>query len=374
VPTLSATPAYPVPGKPAKLRLTLAESGTNLVKLWLTDAPPASKHKRDLVARQQSRSLVYAGPGGANAELAFEPDVGGAYVFAAQEYALGASNYGGGYQDSPDGHQSETAIGSEVTRTLYVGQRMTQTLGNGTHSAQLVVYVFNDTIRATTVPVHGEATPDIINPSSAAARIASLASSVQTQLSALTADTVATVAGGLSSAVDDLIVRFNAHRTQASVHATSDTDNTIDVSFRVPTGPAGIVESCNELLRKLDLHMRNAKADATATGSQAYHNKGGNKRADLANKLIATSASSADLASAFALVGDCWRAYEAHRADGTTYHNSADSTNIATALGGALLLLHQHYMNSLRQGNPTAPATEQSGAVQLAQTAGFRED
>lgn len=374
--SFAATPTYPVPGRVTKLTFTLTETGANYIRAWLIDAPKESDWKRKLTDARQGRIEIHAGPGGATDEAAFEPDKPGGYRITMREYDKGAADYGGGYQDSTDGHQTEAALGSsEVPATLYVGQRMTQGVGYSGSTGQLLVYVFDDTIRETSEGVQGEASPEIINTSNGAARTAALDSNVQTQLAALDDAAVSTVAGTISAYLDNIITRFNLHSISTTFHASGDNDNVIDGSFFNPSGPAGIVASLNELRLKLDLHMRNAKSDATETGSQAYHAPVAGKRADLENMILAPPADSSDMSTAYVLLGDIYRAYEAHRVSETPtgVHDADDPT----ALGAmaALPNLHRYYCDSLRQPNPTLPAgsTEQTGAVELTQTAGFKD-
>jgi hypothetical protein len=373
--SFAATPTYPVPGV-VKLTFTLTESGANHIRAWLVDAPKGSALKAQLVDSQRSRIEIYSGPGGATDEAVFEPDKPGGYRITMQEYDKGASDYGGGYQDSEDGYQTEAALGSGATDTLYVGQRMTQGVGYGASTGQLLVYVFDDQIRATSVEVQGEASPEIINTSNDAARIAALDSDVQTQLAALDDAVVSTVVGTISASIDNIITRYELHRVNATYHATTqDTDNTIDASFFNPSGPAGLVASLNEIRLKLDLHMRNAKESTPATGTQAYHDPTAGKRADLVNMILAPPADAADMSTVYALLGDIYRAYEAHRVSETpTGVHDADDPTALNALA-ALPDLHRYYCDSLRQANPTLPAgsTEQTGAVELTQTAGFKD-
>jgi len=374
--SFSFAPAYPVPERACKLRFTLTEAGTNYVKVWCTAAPDGSELARKLDDKRvrdpstgvltDARVKVYEGPGGAENEIAFEPDVGGKYLFTAQEYTKGAAAHGGGYQDSPSSYQSETAAPAASALILTVGNRMTHRLGTGANTAELVVYVWASMVLPTTLAVHGEDTPAIINPSSSLARTAAINSTVQAQVATMVGATVTTILGTISDVINNMLTRWNIHVASAAFHAAPDTENDVAVSFRSPIGVSGSQTSANMLLRKLRNHFGNTR-DGEEIGNDGWHAPGASAYADLANMPIAGQAG--DAASLYALAGDLYRAYEAHRPS-LTYHSAADNTALAVA--PPLVLLHRYFFDCLRQGAPTAASTENQGRVTLAQTAGFK--
>jgi hypothetical protein len=366
--TLTVTPSFPAPQRPARLRFDLQQTGANFVRVWCVSAPTGSKLRADLDTGERERIPFYQGGGGVAREHEFTPEVGGAYLFVAQEYAKGASDYGGGYEGDPNANPSETALGSETNLTLRVGKRLVQTIGVAPDTATLVLHVWGDRVRSTSVAVHGERTPAIVSPATPKASIAAGATTVQAALASLVGEAAATALDSPSAVTDDLINRFNAHRTQGSIHASNDTDNSVRVSLLNPTSPAGVTESANELFRMLRNHMRNAKDEAPQTGSTVYH--GSPARADLGNLMISSPAS--DPATTMALIADMHRAYEAHRAS-TAHHSPADTTNVASALP-KLFLVHRHFVDSLRAATPSTPSTEHEAVTVLVHGAGFSEE
>lgn len=348
-----------------------ATGGGNFVRVWCTDAPPDSDLKTQLTKLGASRVKVFEGDVSSDAEkgtaFEFQPDNGGKYVLTAQEYTRGASSYGGGYAGDPNGYASETAIGSETSVSVVVGDRHEITMGVAPNTATLVLYVWDDRARRTAFDLHGETTPAIINPSSPKAATAAADATIVAAALALADATsgtlVSTIIGVPSSSLTNLITKFNAHLTQGGVHASSDSDNSIAASFKSPTSPQAIARSAAEVLRKLDRHMRNDSGSGTGSASSVYHSAS----ADWTNLLQVLSAG--DLGASLVATAEAWRAYEAHRM--STVHAASDTTNTLTALS-PLLDLHRAFMDVLAQSNPTTPATQNSGTTRLLHSAGSK--
>lgn len=366
--TLAQVPTYPAPGR--KVRVTpSASGGGDFARIWLTDAPLGSEWRKKLAESTASRLELAACDAGQAFE--FTPDVGGAYVCAAQEYTLGATAHGGAYEGDPGGYQTETKIGSEATLYLYSGERLEQTIGAGSDTAVLVVWVWNDTIRQTTLAEHGEATPALSNPSSDRARIASLDSAVVTALSGLINQVASTALGTLSSVLTNIGTKLLAHVGNAAAHSTIDEDNEPDGRVDLAGGVDGVVASAQNLATLLSRHIRNDDAGAgTMSAAAAYHVISAAPVIDWTN--IPAFQSCGSLEQSLSVIASVWEAYEAHRVS-TAVHTAADSTNTLTTLP-TLLLVHKAFSAAIRTLAPTAPAVVNAATARLVHGAGFRLD
>jgi hypothetical protein len=200
VTTLATMPVYAPPVRETQVIFTLTGTGANFVRVWVTVAPPDSELRAKLEQSTQSRVEIYKGEGGDKAPLRRKFDKGGKYTLVAQEYTRGASDYGGGYEGSPDSAPSETKVGSEVTLELFIGQRMTAEIGSSGDAATLVLWVWDNTIRATTIAVHGEASPALQSDQPTARALAAIESAtVQAALEAIAGVTVDAAITGTSA-------------------------------------------------------------------------------------------------------------------------------------------------------------------------------
>lgn len=362
--TLATVPTYAAPGR--KVRVTpTATGGGNFARLWLTDAPLGSEWRGKIAESTASRLPLADSDSGKAFD--FTPDVGGVYVVTAQEYTKGASTYGGTHGDDTAGFASETKVGSETTLYIYVGQRLEQTIGTGEHAAKLAVWIWNATIRRTTIAEHGEATPAIYGATSDRAKTAALSTTVATALTALVDVTASTALGTLATVIDNMLLKINAHMaTGASVHNAADSDNDMGRTLDGASGVDGVVYVAQKMATALRYHMTNS-ADGAAIGGAAYHLVT-TVKGDWTN--IPAFQSCGSLDQALSVIASVWEAYEAHRVS-TAVHGAADSTNTLTALP-ALLAVHKAYAAVVRSTNPTAPASVNSGATLLAHGAGFR--
>lgn len=365
--TITPSPTYPVQGRPAKIAVAVTGGG-NYVRIWCTDAPLGSDLRAVLDDNAITRTEVFKGDAGT--DWLFVPDKGGVYVLTAQEYTRGASTTGGTYVDSPGNAPSETKIGSETALTLQIGQRLTHQLGLGADTATLVLHVFDDTIRNTTLADHGEKTPAVIEGSTPRAKSAALATAVVTATEQLASTSATGILGTLSSVVADLVDNYEDHRVSASWHnpADTDTDNEISEGYRLPNSPKGLVDSVQQCARMIDRHMRNN--DGNGDDTAAYHLVSTVKYIDWANLLPDIGVG--EVGKALAVLGALTSAYESHRVS-TTVHHTADTTN-SLAARPKLVTLHEKFFEAIKANSPSAPATINSGAQVLISTAGFQED
>lgn len=380
--TLTTTPVYALPGDAVPLTATV-DTAANFVRLWCTDAPEGSVLKNRLV-KENATQIEILPPkttpsGGIAVSVPFNAqfDVGGRYTFSAQEYTQGATSTGGGYANDPQGYSSLTPIGALQTLYVYIGQRMTQYIGSAAYgSGSLLVYVWNDTIRETTVTTHGLVSPAIIDTSTPRAAAAASASGVLTQLALFKNAAVSTLSPNLAALITEMKADIPKHFNNTgpagpvNYHQNPPTGNTPDtdndtaieaLSSRVGT-PEALVRAAQVLSGRLSLHMSNG-----ASGESYYHAK----EPDYENALTANGVgSAADLSSAFAAIADVYRAYEAHRIDATS-HVVPDTNNAITTVLGPLLSLHKEFLSAMRTLSPAAAGGQQTAAVVL-NSYGFR--
>lgn len=292
--------------------------------------------------------------------FAFTPDVGGKFIFLGQEITRGASAAGGGYQDSPGGVPSETIVG-ETTLELYVGQRITLPLGAGADTCTLALWVWNDRIRATTIAVHGEISPALIDPTTSRMRAAIEAPAVLAALAALEGETAAVALGNLDAAFSDIVAKFNAHLAQAGVHAASDTNND------VAAGAASVAtnDTINEALASFRRHFRNDANDTVTPaiigdGTANYHS------GYFSTPIVTSPRTQAERVLA---VADLWRSFAAHRL--SSVHAALDTVNVPNALA-PIPALAAAILTELASVTPSSPAWQSTGAQGLL-AIGFQE-
>lgn len=371
MPSLTTLPTYSPPARETQVIFTLTGSGANFVRVWVTIAPPDSELRAKLDESTQSRFEVHTGPGGNDVPWKFKFDKGGKYTLVCQEYTLGANASGGGYQDSPASAPSETKVGAEVTLSLFIGQRMTAEIGANGDTATLVLWVWDQTIRATSLGVHGEVTPALQNDNpTPRARAAMESATVVAALAGLADVSATTAVGNFDDVVDQFIGNFNAHRTQAGVHDANDTANVIPAGLAMIASAESLKDVLAEILPKVRYHYTN---DVVLLGvsngrdSGGFHNVGG-KRNDNANLPIIGGAGTAD---AYFALAELYRSYEAHRVS-TLYHDTADTVNDLAALP-PLLALASLFFGVLASTSPAVPPAQSTGAFKLITNASFAE-
>lgn len=366
--TIALDPLYPIPRSKVAINFSLTESGTNYVRAWVTDAPAGSAYRLGLDKARASRALVFESDSKALSWDSGNFDLGGAYVLAVQEYNRGASSYGGRFEDDPNAAPTETKVGSEYTLTVYIGQRVTSQAGAGADRAKLVLWVWNNTIRQTTLAIHGEVSPAIIKPATNRAASATADATVKTNLAALVDVTASTALGSPASMISNIITRYEAHRASAVFHSAADSDNTISAGYKEAPSPSTLPLILTEILKKLSRHETNDRGGAgnvAGVNSGAYH---ASSKVDWTNYPIFTGCAS--LADVYPVLGEIYRCYEAHRV--SAIHGSSDTTALTAA--PPLVAVHQAFMAALAALSPTIPATKNGAAVLLASQAGFVEE
>jgi len=369
MPTMTLDPTYPVPRSKVRVTFTPTGIGANFVRVWVTDAPTGSAYRNQLDKAATNQLMVFE-----SSVPVWETgnfDLGGTYVLSVQEYSRGSS-YGGRFEGDPNTAISETPVGAASTLSVYIGQRVTCTLGVGADKAKFVIWCWNDTIRATTTAVHGELSPAIINPTSSRALAAMNDPAVKSMFQYFDGSTATSVIGSPASIISDLITKYEAHRTQATVHAANDGANTISAGYKEAPSPSTYPQILSEIARKFRQHMTNDVGSAAVSPTQPGVNSGafhGSSKVDWTN--LPAVQSIGQLSEVFAGLGDLLRAYDAHRT--STIHNNQDTTNTLASLP-VLITLHKYFSAALAALTPTIPPTKSSAAVLLQSQAGFVEE
>lgn len=365
--TIATTPQYPAANIAVRVDFTVTGGG-NYLRGYYTDAPLGSEAKTALLGSGASRLPAFTTD--SDKPWIFTPDVGGIYTFQVEQLSKGASDYGGGYEGSPDSFLSETVIDISIV-TLTVGQFVTQQVGFGGDTATLTLFIHGSTIRATTFDRVGLTSPIISEPSSKKATTAMLNPAVLAAVSVLSDKTTTDALGDLSIVYNDLFARFNNHiGTGGGFHATLDTDNSLTHPYLSPTSPEGLKSSVCELLHRLDQHMRNDDGGSATTiggtGSHPYHVNG---YVDWDNAVFTVGVS--DMHSSFVGLADAWRAFHGHNLD-TRVHGPLIAQYNPSPLP-LLLSVHELFLAELHKQSPVAPASVNPGVTQLVHGAGFEE-
>lgn len=368
MPSIIVSPIYPVPKRPVTIAITLTDPAATYVRIWGTDAPEGSSLKDVLKKGGLARVEVHEGGGGAAAPWTdFDFNVGGIYVFAAQEYSRTTGAHGGSFEGDPKGFPGDTAIGAEVTLTIAIGQRLTLQLGAGKDTASLVFHVWGDFVRGTTVADHGEFSPDIIKPTSAKAATAAKATGVLSILPNFKNVPSASIIGDLPAKFLELLTKYQDHigNVPGFFHANPDADNTMSLLFGSHTSPHTLAAGINKFAGILSRHFRNDK-NGTGSGSAAYQY---HTSFDQTNLPLITNAS--DMGQVYALLADCRRAYEAHRT-AAGVHALTDTVNVL-GTDNMLAQLHALFLASLALSSPVIFQTQNAAAILLPAGAGFVE-
>lgn len=369
--TLTTLPVYAPPTRETQVIFTLTESATNFVRVWVTVAPPDSELRGKLEESAQSRFEIYAGPGGTEIPLRRKFDRGGKYTLVAQEYRRGASDYGGGYQKSPAGAPSETKVGAEAALSLFIGQRMTAEIGANGDTATLVLWVWDQHIRATSLGVHGEESPALQRDTpTPRTRAAMESAAVEAALAGLAGQAVATATGDPSAILDDFITVWAGHLADGISHADADTLNGLAAGLSGSPSVSSLKDALAEILPRVRYHYLNdAVLGNVVNGrdSAGFHNLIGKKN-DNANLPLLAGVSDAD---AYWALAELHRSYEAHR-QSVTVHVTADITHVLDPLP-PLLALASLFFGVLASPNPTVPPAQSTGAQRLISSVSFAE-
>lgn len=378
--TISHSPELPAPNRSVAVTFTLTQSGADFVRVWCTVAPTGSRLDGliNSVKDPRNRVKVFEGSRGSVWNDTF--DKGGKYTFVAQEYQKGLG-YGGGYEGDPNGSATETKLGAEATLSLFIGQKVTQPIGPPSNQATLTLWVWDDTIHATTKAQHGEDTPAISAQSpSPVLKTAIESTSVATALTALDGSDLLAIGtvGDMTTWTHSYRQAFDQHLyaedgDSVAMHDTEDTFNRIKDTYDNPPDQKAFQEFVNQAIKALKQHVTNDIGEATTDGvfgpdSGEFHMSGGVHLSDRANVPLYESAAS--FAEAYGALCDLYRCFDSHQRNSSVHDSDVVFTLHATTL---LMNVHIAFLRVLASATPTVPLAQSDGVQTLISNAGFKE-
>lgn len=332
--SITTKPAYPVPGR---VRVNFTPSASvNYVRVWCTAAPEGSDYRASLerfgTVASDARVVVFEG----YTKEEWQPflTVGGRYSFEAQEYTRDTDE--GAYRFDPRGAPTETKVGAEQSVDIYVGEQVTQKLTTQDlgDSIEFTYFVFNDTVRETTLNIHGINSPSYINPTSERMRLAAQATAVQSAAGAMVDQTTTTVFGDIAALIEEIRVDLSAHMEDLTYHSAVDTENRDGVR---KISRSSIVSPVRKFMSHFDNHIRNTPNEVHEDGSAVVNS-------DANSALFATIPTS--VADAVAALADIIRATDRHYASAVPHKATTDSRATTTTLG-LIVATHNAFWDAL---------------------------
>ena len=176
--------------------------------------------------------------------------------------------------------------------------------------------------------------------------------------------------GFLSTLLNDIITRFNAHIASTVFHFSADAGaNVIANEFRDPRTAESIKRTIGVLLRALNSHIRNDSiVQPQGTGSHQFHVVSSVGVVDWAS--IPLFESTSTISEHVRAIADLHRAFESHRTSAA--HLTPDTTNVLTALP-PLLNVHAQFLTQIAALSPAAPITDNSAKTLLVHGSGFED-
>jgi len=358
--TLVPAPEYPIPSQDVSITFTGLVAGTNQIQVNATMAPTGSEIRRRIDAARGQVVDVYSGS--ATVPWKFKSDKGGVYTFELLEFVVRPSS-GAMFAGDPAG-SPQPVLQTKTTVLLYVGERLTLKMGEAPHQLDLVVFVWNDTVRATSVPVHGVATPALENPTSPAAASAKYDAPLLILVDALDGDLASSVLGTFATDFANVATAWNAHLANATAHNNADTLRPIAAGWSAATikgAPAAI----SELRRLMTAHMGSLTIPAAdpVDPPVPIHD------AIDGTTVFQSAGCQEGRASQYFALADAVARLAEHKAIGAPVHNSVDAGAAPTI--GALTTIMARYITALRLTSPTPPPARNPGASTLEQFGGF---
>jgi hypothetical protein len=249
--------------------------------------------------------------------------------------------------------------------SLHVGRRVTFKLGRQPDTATLVFFVWNDTIRATTLAVHGETTPTVINPSTPKAKTAANGTLVLDTVEELIDATVESARGSdttLGLLAYNIWNATTGHYGTLTdgIHSAADNDNIVGTSY-VPTtlSPSSLEVYVNQALNSLRRHMTN-DGDGTGAGSasSSYHVSG---IADWGHVPLMTGVHGPE--DTYIGLSECVRCYEYHREETTVHNGFADEVNTINTTPPTIMSIEIEFLIVLASSSPDPAVGEASGVA-----------
>jgi hypothetical protein len=346
------SPPYPIPGMTARLTLSGADADANFWRASVTAAPVGSALRVRLDGSGKERVQVHESDLAVPYDLKL--DKGGVYHFLIEEFTRGSSANGGGWEGSPAAAPSLDKL-AESTQTLHVGERCDIKLGVAPDTATLSLFVFDETIRATSFAVHTIETPGIFSPSSQIATNAAADPLLEDALAALVDITAASAVGSIATLTDSLIESYNNHIAYLTSHNGADTYNDVDEGC-VSASPEALPEVLNLFRRKLEAHMGDTDGSGTAAG---YHDNHDNR-----NKFSRAGGAGDGLSSWNAYL-DLRRVFEQHLSTASGVHNVIDVVNGPLTVIPPIPAVLNIFLSALLSATPSVPETVNTGAAYL---------
>lgn len=244
--TISTTPAYPAAAPRGSCSVLFAHTQTSATRIVIRPvaAPPESSYGKELAKRERLPGVELPILNGEIGTWSVEVDYPGVYTFEVDE--VGVSTVAPRFEDDSVGKAEPTILETSTVR-IYFGERVNVPLQAGNDSAQLVLYVWDDTIRETTFAQHGIDSPAIENPRrSKIVDIAMQDESLKEKVSALVGVTVTSLLSGVSSLFNEVRAMYASHAGSSTYHASADTDNAVP-----STWSAGDSKSAEASIAKL---------------------------------------------------------------------------------------------------------------------------
>ncbi|HEY3494755.1 MAG TPA: hypothetical protein VGK73_08725 [Polyangiaceae bacterium] len=358
--TLVPAPEYPIPGQDVAISFTGLDADTNQLQVNATMAPIGSELRKRIDAARGEVVDVYSGS--TTDPWRFKPDKGGVYTFELLEFQVQPSS-GALFAGDPAG-APRPALQAKTTVLLYVGERLSLKMGEAPNQLDLVVFVWNNTVRATSVPVHGVATPALENPTSPAAASAKYDATLLLLVEAMGGTTTSSILGTFATDFANLKTSWNAHLADATAHNNADTLRTIGSGWSAAT-TKGAPAAINELRRLMVAHMGSLTIPAAnpVDPPVPIHD------AIDGTTVFQSAGCQEGRASQYFALADAVVRLAEHKAIGAPVHNSADAAAAPTI--GPLTTIMARYITALRLTSPTLPPARNPGAATLEQFGGF---
>ena len=350
--SLVVAPQYPIPGRECTITFSGLASGTDKIQLFPVSAPVGSALRESIDASKGVRTEIHSGPAGV--PWKFAPEVGGVYTFTLQETSIQPAAGSLFQNDTTGAPLPQITQSGQVV--LYVGEAMQLTLGESPDEVTLKLYVWNDTVMATSVAVHDEDTPALIEPTSPTADSASYDEELLETVGLLVGKTGTQIAGTLAADFATVRDLYQAHAASVTAHTNNDDVNTISDGWTA-TNDKTAAAAINELRSVIAGHTTQLEDLAEAE----IHS-----RIDGETAFFASGAGASRGSKFFALADALVRLRD--HADLSGPHASVVA--VAGAVG-PLTDVHVKYIKALQKGSPDSPDARNPGASILGALGGF---
>lgn len=366
--SLECSPPFVVPGQRMQIRFSgLSPDTTHVVVRpkfdpnapQLRAAPEGSEIDR-LIQSQGRQAIVFEGV--ASAAWNFDADVGGVYNFDVTEERRNPGKKSK-WQGDPSGAPYTTRVTETKGLRVHVGTRISLQIGEGSDVCTLRLYVWDQTVRATTFEQHGVVTP-ALEPQSHNALFASQDPAFLDAVANLVGLDADTLLGDFDSDFQAVRLACSAHMGSTSFHTNSDVLRALGASFSA-NSLVSSESSVNALRDSLQSHMRSVTNldDSVDPPYEPTHTQRDGSSCFL------TSGASSDRASHLLALADIIVTLERHKLVSDA-HLAPDPT--VTVNGSPLLTVFCTYLRALRSETFIVPPEQSPGVARLVRE-GFQE-